>query len=197
MAQVRWPSLEPCVKVPVLVEKSLRHCRQRNGWGWMLAEMHRQLSRRKSLTLQQLWRAGSRPWRNRGRPRRKSLTLQQLWREYREAHPDGCGYSQYCGLYREWKVRRSPVMLQENKAGEKLFVDCAGQTVTVCNSESGVVFRLDRLNLSHSPLRARSALPAASDAYLSRRCGRLSGLPRCLKHKLVGRSLGSHSFLQW
>ena len=69
--------------------------------------------------------------------RRKSLTLQQLWREYREAHPDGYGYSQYCELYREWKARRSPVMLQEHKAGEKLFVDYAGQTVPVRDAESG------------------------------------------------------------
>ena len=55
--------------------------------------------------------------------RRKSLTLQQLWREYREAEPEGYGYSQFCKLYRECKARRSPVMLQEHKAGEKLFVD--------------------------------------------------------------------------
>ena len=68
---------------------------------------------------------------------RKSLTLQQLWREYREAHPEGYGYSQYCELYREWKARRSPVMLQEHKAGEKLFVDYAGQTVPVRDGETG------------------------------------------------------------
>ena len=69
--------------------------------------------------------------------KRKSLTLRQLWREYREAHADGYGYSQYCELYREWKARRSPVMLQEHKAGEKLFVDYAGQTVPVRDAESG------------------------------------------------------------
>ena len=43
-AHVRYPSLEPCIKVPVLAEKSLRHRRQRYGWGlpvgrvWMLPE---------------------------------------------------------------------------------------------------------------------------------------------------------------
>lgn len=69
--------------------------------------------------------------------RRKSLTLRQLWREYREAEPEGYGYSQFCELYREWKARRSPVMLQEHQAGEKLFVDYAGQTVPVRDPESG------------------------------------------------------------
>ena len=32
--------------------------------------------------------------------RRKSVTLQLLWVEYREAHPDGYGYSQFANLYR-------------------------------------------------------------------------------------------------
>lgn len=63
--------------------------------------------------------------------RPKCLTLRQLWREYRVAHPDGYGYSQYCGLYREWKALLSPVMLQEHKAGENPFVDYAGPTVPV------------------------------------------------------------------
>ena len=31
--------------------------------------------------------------------RRKSVTLQLLWLEYREAHPGGYGYSQFCNLY--------------------------------------------------------------------------------------------------
>ena len=73
--------------------------------------------------------------------RRKSLTLQQLWREYREAHADGYGYSQYCELYWEWKARRSPVMLQEHKAGEKLFVAYAGQTVPIHDAARGASFR--------------------------------------------------------
>ena len=69
--------------------------------------------------------------------RRKSLTLLQPWREYRETQLDGYGYSRYCELYREWKVRRSPVMLQEHRAGEKLFVDYGGQTVPVQDATSG------------------------------------------------------------
>ena len=32
--------------------------------------------------------------------RRKGVTLQLLWVEYREAHPDGYGYSQFANLYR-------------------------------------------------------------------------------------------------
>ena len=32
--------------------------------------------------------------------RKKGVTLQLLWLEYREAHPDGYGYSQFCHHYR-------------------------------------------------------------------------------------------------
>lgn len=55
--------------------------------------------------------------------RRESLTLRRLWRDYREAHPDWYGYSQYCELHRDWTARRSPVVLQAHMAGLNLFVD--------------------------------------------------------------------------
>ena len=35
--------------------------------------------------------------------RRKGVTLQLLWVEYREACPDGYGYSQFANLYRQWR----------------------------------------------------------------------------------------------
>ena len=68
--------------------------------------------------------------------KRKHLTLQLLWHEYREVHPDGYSYSLFCELYRQWKTGQDLVMLQEHKAGEKLFVDYAGQTVAVDDWET-------------------------------------------------------------
>lgn len=34
--------------------------------------------------------------------RRKGITLGLLWQEYREVHPDGYQYSQFCALYQQW-----------------------------------------------------------------------------------------------
>lgn len=34
-----------------------------------------------------------------------NLTLDQLWREYREQHPDGYQYSQFCQLYRDYRSK--------------------------------------------------------------------------------------------
>jgi transposase len=52
-----------------------------------------------------------------------NLTLDQLWREYREHHPDGYQYSQFCQLYRSYRGKLDYSMRQDHKGGEKLFVD--------------------------------------------------------------------------
>jgi transposase len=71
--------------------------------------------------------------------RRKSVTLSLLWVEYRQAHPDGYGYSQFCHRYRQWAKQLNPTMRQKHRAGEKLFIDYAGQTIPVVDPETGEV----------------------------------------------------------
>ena len=71
--------------------------------------------------------------------RRKSVTLSLLWVEYRQEHPDGYGYSQFCHHYRTWAKQLKPMMRQKHKAGEKLFVDYAGQTAPVVDPETGEI----------------------------------------------------------
>jgi transposase len=58
---------------------------------------------------------------------RKHVTLRLLWREYRATCPDGYGYSWYCKHYARWAARIDLVMRQHHKAGEKLFLDWAGE----------------------------------------------------------------------
>lgn len=71
--------------------------------------------------------------------RQAGVTLMLLWEEYRSVHPDGYGYSQFCELYRRWKGRLSPTMRQTHLAGEKMFVDYAGQTVEIIDGLTGEV----------------------------------------------------------
>ena len=71
--------------------------------------------------------------------RRKGVTLRLLWVEYREAHPDGFGYSQFCELYRRWAKRLKPSMRLSHRGGEKLFVDYAGHTVPIVDRHTGEV----------------------------------------------------------
>jgi transposase len=67
---------------------------------------------------------------------RKGVTLVLLWFEYKAEHPDGYGYSRFADLYRAWKGRTDLRMLQRHKAGEKVFVDFAGLTMQVTDSET-------------------------------------------------------------
>ena len=71
--------------------------------------------------------------------RHKHLTLQLLWEEYKQAHPDGYQYSQFCELYRRWVRKIDVVLRQEHRAGEKMFVDHAGQTVPIVDTTTGDV----------------------------------------------------------
>ncbi len=68
----------------------------------------------------------------------KHVTLQLLWEEYRETHPDGYRYSRFCDLYRKWLGRQEVVLRQEHRAGEKLFVDYAGDTIPIHSAGGGV-----------------------------------------------------------
>jgi transposase len=62
---------------------------------------------------------------------RRHVTLQIVWDEYIAQHPDGYRYSRFCDLYRTWAARLPVTMRQSHKAGDKLFVDYAGDTVPV------------------------------------------------------------------
>ncbi len=69
--------------------------------------------------------------------RNKHVTLQLLWHEYKDAHPAGYQYSQFCDRYRRWAQKLSVSMRQEYKAGDKLFIDYAGPTIPIVDKVTG------------------------------------------------------------
>jgi len=70
---------------------------------------------------------------------RKGVTLQLLWQEYIHNFPQGYQYTRFCQLYRQWAKSHKLSMRQRHKAGEKLFVDWAGQTMPITDPMTGVV----------------------------------------------------------
>ena len=70
--------------------------------------------------------------------RRKGVTLRLLWEEYLSENPDGYKLTQFCEYYSRWKKTPNPTMRLAHKAGEKMFVDWAGQTIPVINPQTGV-----------------------------------------------------------
>ncbi|NUJ82042.1 IS21 family transposase [Methylocystis sp. FS] len=74
--------------------------------------------------------------------RRRGVTLALLWEEYRGAHPDGFSYSWFCEHYAAFKGRLRPTMRQSHAAGEKVFVDFAGDTIDIVDPATGEVRRM-------------------------------------------------------
>jgi transposase len=71
--------------------------------------------------------------------KRKGVTLFLLWQEYKATTPDGFQYSWFCQTYRAWASKLNLVMRQPHRAGEKLFVDYAGQSIPIVNAQTGEV----------------------------------------------------------
>ncbi len=70
---------------------------------------------------------------------KKGVTLQLLWQEYKEIHPSGYQYTQFCDYYRKFAKKLDLSLGQHHKAGERLFVDYAGQTIPVTDPSTGEI----------------------------------------------------------
>ena len=74
--------------------------------------------------------------------KRKSVTLALLWEEYAQAAGGPAyQYSRFCDLYREFARRLKRSMRQVHRAGEKLFIDYAGDTVPIVDADTGEIAR--------------------------------------------------------
>ena len=69
--------------------------------------------------------------------KRKGVTRQLLWEEYKKKHPDGVGKSQFSWHFSQWKARVAPSMRREHKAGDKLYIDFAGDKLSFIDQSTG------------------------------------------------------------
>ena len=65
------------------------------------------------------------------------VTRKLLWEEYREKHPDGYRYTQFCHHLGQHMVSKNPSMVLQHHAGEKLFIDFAGKKLSYIDRETG------------------------------------------------------------
>ena len=98
--------------------------------------------------------------------RRKSVTLQLLWTEYRAGCPDGFGYTWFTERYRAYAGRLDLVLRHDHRAGEKAFVDFAGQTIPITDPATGEIWQaqlfvavLGASNHTYAEALASQALP--------------------------------------
>ena len=106
--------------------------------------------------------------------KRRGVTLALLWQEYLAEHPAGYSYTRFCELHRAWKKTVSATMRQTHLAGEKLFVDWAGDTIGVIDPATGVEHRarifvaaLGASNYTYAEARWTETLPDWIGAHVN------------------------------
>lgn len=106
--------------------------------------------------------------------KRRGVTLALLWQEYLAEHPNGYSYTRFCELYGAWKQCISPTMRQTHVAGEKLFVDWAGDTIGVIDPATGAerrarifVAALGASNYTYAEARWTETLPDWIGAHVN------------------------------
>lgn len=107
--------------------------------------------------------------------KKKGVTLQLLWEEYRDS-AQGIAYSRsrFCELYVAFVGTLKRSMRQTHLAGEKLFVDFAGQTVPIYNAAGGEDSRAHLFvaawgasNYTYAEARASQAKPEWIGAHVN------------------------------
>ncbi len=71
--------------------------------------------------------------------KKKGVTRHMLWEEYRRDHPDGLGVSQFKLYFSQWRAQVNPTMHMEHKAGDKLYVDFAGDKLCIVDKITGEI----------------------------------------------------------
>lgn len=68
---------------------------------------------------------------------RVGVSRMTLWTEYNLVYPLGIKYRQFCFLFQQWQATQKVTMHLEHKAGDKLFVDFAGDKLHLIDPETG------------------------------------------------------------
>jgi transposase len=69
--------------------------------------------------------------------KKRGITRRVLWEKYIALHPDGFKVSQFKHHYQKWLNCSKPVMYIEHIAGDKMYVDFAGEKPHIVNKDTG------------------------------------------------------------
>ena len=70
---------------------------------------------------------------------RRGTTIYDLWQQYEKQYPQGLGRTAFYFHYNLYRRRQSPSMHIEHKAGDKMFIDYAGETYPYLEQETAEV----------------------------------------------------------
>ena len=75
--------------------------------------------------------------------KRKGVTRQMLWEKYQKTNSNAFGFTQFCKYYKRWKNQVDPVMHIDHKAGDKVYVDYAGEKLYYVDLNTGEVIKVE------------------------------------------------------
>lgn len=75
--------------------------------------------------------------------KKKGNTQLKLWNDYLQKHPDGVKHSQFGEHYRRWSKRNDVTMHIVHKAGDKMYVDYAGEKLAFIDPQTGEVKKVE------------------------------------------------------
>ena len=73
------------------------------------------------------------------RLQKKGVTREALHREYLSSHPDGYGRTRFYILIQQHIACSRPIMHLEHKAGDKVFIDFAGDKLSIIDLDTGEI----------------------------------------------------------
>ncbi len=71
--------------------------------------------------------------------KRKGITILLLFEQYKKQYPHGYGITQFYKYFRYFLKRVQPTMHLEHKAGDKLYIDFAGDKLSILDTDSGEI----------------------------------------------------------
>ena len=71
--------------------------------------------------------------------KKTGCTYQTLWYQYKQAHPDGFGYTRFKHYLQVWQQKQEVSMHMTHKMGDKLFVDFTGKKLSYIDKSTGEV----------------------------------------------------------
>lgn len=75
--------------------------------------------------------------------KRRGVTRYLLWEKYHKDHADGFGFTQFCKHYKRWKNQVDPLMHIDHKAGDKVYVDYAGEKLHYVDTITGEIVKVE------------------------------------------------------
>jgi len=73
----------------------------------------------------------------------KGVTKESVWRKYYDTHPDGYRETQFRNHYNQWSKHVNTSMHIDHKAGDKMYVDYAGESLQIVNDATGEIKKVE------------------------------------------------------